>query len=125
MREHACDEWGLFYNQQWLIDHYIDNGGHEEFSRRRDNMAGLQGVTLTITQEDERHLSDYGKLQMIESFTCPINRKATKEENSTNDIIRDDWWIFANPDTLIMHYALKGGAEEFAKRRKEFFGEKV
>ncbi len=33
--EHGCDDWGLFYNPQWLMDHYVNNGGPKEFAKRR------------------------------------------------------------------------------------------
>jgi hypothetical protein len=35
--EYNCDDWGLFQNPQWLIFHFIENGGAAEFAKRRDN----------------------------------------------------------------------------------------
>ena len=32
---YRCDDWGLFRNPNWLIIHYIENGGAEEFAKHR------------------------------------------------------------------------------------------
>ncbi len=33
--EHGCDDWDLFHHPEWLITHFISNGGAEEFAKRR------------------------------------------------------------------------------------------
>ncbi|MEK9177858.1 MAG: hypothetical protein AAB777_01920 [Patescibacteria group bacterium] len=33
--EHGCDDWGLWRNPQWLVEHYINNGGAVEFAKHR------------------------------------------------------------------------------------------
>jgi hypothetical protein len=56
--------------------------------------------------------------QIIDALTCPLNRFATMEEHKC-----DEWYIHKNPHLLIEHYIRCGGAEEFSKKRDEFFRE--
>lgn len=35
--EHNCDDWVLFERPEWLMDHYITNGGAKAFAKRRGN----------------------------------------------------------------------------------------
>jgi hypothetical protein len=56
--------------------------------------------------------------QVIDALTCPVNRDCTRREHGC-----DDWELWRNPDWLIDHYIRNGGADEFAKRRADFFRE--
>jgi len=35
MREHSCNEMDLFNHPEWLIKHYIENGGAVAFAKKR------------------------------------------------------------------------------------------
>lgn len=35
--EHNCDDWELFRHPEWLLEHFITNGGAKEFAKRRQN----------------------------------------------------------------------------------------
>lgn len=35
--EHGCDDWTLYLNPNWLLEHYIRCGGAVEFANRRQN----------------------------------------------------------------------------------------
>jgi hypothetical protein len=35
MIEHSCNEWTLFEHPEWLISHYVENGGAAAFAKRR------------------------------------------------------------------------------------------
>jgi hypothetical protein len=35
--EHNCDDWELYKNPEWLLQHYIGCGGAAEFAKRRGN----------------------------------------------------------------------------------------
>jgi hypothetical protein len=52
--------------------------------------------------------------QMVEALTCPVNRHAVRVKYGWND--HD---LFRNPDTLVEHYILNGGAKKHAELRKE------
>ncbi len=64
---------------------------------------------------DNHHYCD---AQIIEAFTCPINRDCTRKEHNC-----DDWHLYKNPKLLIKHFIENGEAIEFAKRREEFMKE--
>lgn len=34
--EHNCDDWELFKHPEWLVEHYIKNGGAEAFAKHRE-----------------------------------------------------------------------------------------
>ena len=34
--EHNCDDWELFQHPEWLLDHFITNGGAVAFSKHRE-----------------------------------------------------------------------------------------
>jgi hypothetical protein len=51
-REHGCDDMGLFNNPQWLIEHYIQNGGAKEFEKRR-RAEFLREVEIPDATKDE------------------------------------------------------------------------
>jgi hypothetical protein len=38
MVEHSCDEWELFHHPDWLVMHYVENGGAEAFTKKRENV---------------------------------------------------------------------------------------
>lgn len=57
----------------------------------------------------------YNLEEVIIALTCPVNRDSTRREH-----LCDDWALFENPDWLLEHFTLNGGAEEYAKRRQEF-----
>ncbi len=44
MVEHSCDEWGLFYHPDWLVMHYINNGGAKAFAIMRDKQAEIEAM---------------------------------------------------------------------------------
>lgn len=33
--EHNCDDWELFKHPDWLLTHFIEQGGAREFAKRR------------------------------------------------------------------------------------------
>ena len=35
-RKHHCDDKALFENQEWLVEHFVNNGGKEAFQKRRE-----------------------------------------------------------------------------------------
>ena len=35
--EYRCDDWGLFKNPQWLLEHFMKYGGAEAFARHRED----------------------------------------------------------------------------------------
>ena len=41
MKEHSCDEYGLFYNPNWLLMHYITFGGAIAFAEEREKQLAL------------------------------------------------------------------------------------
>jgi len=53
--------------------------------------------------------------QLVDMLNCPLNRHATRVEHNC-----DDWELHKHPDWLINHYTEKGGAEYWAKKRKEY-----
>ena len=57
----------------------------------------------------------FNKAQIADALTCPMNRHGTRVEHNC-----DDWGLHAHPQWLMEHYVAKGGAIEFAKRRKDF-----
>ena len=34
-REHGCDDWALYRNPEWLVQHFARNGGAEAFAKHR------------------------------------------------------------------------------------------
>jgi hypothetical protein len=56
-KEHQCDDWELFKHPDWLIRHFIENGGAEAFARRREEYYQEQEVPDEPTSmEIEFHL---------------------------------------------------------------------
>ena len=105
MKKKQCDEWVLFENPKWLLEHYFE----------------YSGIVLTDSEKEE--LFDFiesrnGK-QIAESFLCPVNRHATREEHKCSD---EDFVVGNNYNRLIMHYLQNGGAKAFALKRKEIKG---
>ena len=49
MVEHSCDEWELFHHPDWLVMHYVENGGAEAFAKKRSNVR----LEATIGQKNE------------------------------------------------------------------------
>lgn len=39
--EHKCDDWALHEHPEWLIEHFIRNGGAEAFAQRRKDFQRL------------------------------------------------------------------------------------
>lgn len=62
----------------------------------------------------------YNDDQIIEAVTHPINRHAVRVKFGV-----DDWWLHDHTDELVKHWLENGGAEEFAKRRKQYEDEQV
>ena len=60
-------------------------------------------------------ISAYNIQQIIEIFTCPVNRHSTRVEYQCSDVE-----LYDHPDWLIKHFIENGGAEAFAKKRLEF-----
>lgn len=42
--ERRCDDWELWHNPEWLIQHFIDNGGAAAFARRREEFLRVVEV---------------------------------------------------------------------------------
>lgn len=103
MLEHSCDEWGLFYHPEWLLEHYFLNSGVVLNQEEKDSIFNF------IESRNGR--------QILESFLCPVNRHCTRLEYKCSD---EDFVVGNNHDFLIKHYALNGGAEAFAKKRERF-----
>jgi len=102
MGEHNCNEWGLFENPSWLLEHYFQNSG-------------------VLLDEDEKKeifnfLETRNGSQIMEAFLCPLNRHATKEECGLSD---EDFLEDSNHTYLLKHYIKNGGAAAFAKKREE------
>ena len=56
--EHNCDDWELFKHPEWLMMHFIENGGAKEFTKRRGNKK------YWVKQEESRivRVKKLGKL---------------------------------------------------------------
>ena len=74
------------------------------------------------SEEEKKELIDYLKtengIQIMESFLCPVNRKAYKDSQS-KPCTDEDLPMGDNPGGLIFHYCDKGGAEAFREKRKK------
>ena len=55
--EHRCDDWELHLHPEWLLEHFIQNGGAVEFAKRREDKV------YWIEQEKERE--DENQLQRV------------------------------------------------------------
>ncbi len=47
-REHECDDWELFRYPEWLMSHYLENGGAKAFASRRAEFVRL----VEVPEED-------------------------------------------------------------------------
>ena len=101
MKKKQCSEWVLFENPKWLLEHYFE----------------YSGIVLTDTEKEEifDFIESRNGAQIMESFLCPVNRHATREEHGCSD---EDFIVGSNYNKLIMHYLQNGGAKAFALKRK-------
>ncbi len=105
MAEHGCDEWGLFKNPTWLLDHYFKNSGVQLSEEEKESIFAF--------------IETRNGFQIMESFLCPINRNGTREEHHLSD-----YELLKNYEKLILHFVLNGGAKKFAEEREEFLRKK-
>lgn len=52
-RKYNCDDIELFKHPEWLIKHYVENGGAREFAKRRD-----QPQFLTVKEVPEPRIPE-------------------------------------------------------------------
>lgn len=108
MKEHGCDEHGLFLHPSWLFKHYFENSG------------------IPLTDQDKIEILRYSRgrwgKQPVQAFLCITNRYMTMREYgcSPESFLREK-----NHDCLIMHFIANGGAVAFAKRREKYFFKSV
>ncbi len=102
MLENNCNEWELFQNPTWLLDHYFKSSGVE------------------LSEQEIKEITEFTKTrngrQVTEAFLCPINRHCTRVKHGQSDKY---FLIDGNYEYLIEHYIVAGGAAAFAKRRED------
>jgi len=97
MIEHSCDEWGLFKNPVWLLNHYFEKSGVK--------LSDSEKTEILVFLETKE-----GK-EMTEAFLNPENRRGTEEEYSfNNEDFKRKCYL------LIIHYKKHGGVEVLAKK---------
>jgi hypothetical protein len=78
--EHNCDEWGLFENPKWLLDHYFKNSG--------------VGLSDSEKKEVYDFLETPAGREMMAAFLNPENRRGTEKEYGCNEEnFKHKWYL--------------------------------
>ncbi|MFA6430536.1 MAG: hypothetical protein WC229_01430 [Candidatus Paceibacterota bacterium] len=69
--EHNCDDWELYKHPEWLVEHFVKNGGAEAFAQKRLDFQRLCEDIENCSFGEECELS-----RLHSGWThCPVKKK--------------------------------------------------
>ena len=75
--EKKCDDWDLFHHPDWLISHYIKNGGAKAFAKHREEKE------YWIEQEEKHELAEQKKEEAKETGTKESRKTETDSDKAS------------------------------------------